>query len=152
MEKFGTLWVCMCCMLAHANGECCTERALKHGDGTYCFEGRNWCDYAYADHEVDYDAPLLHGGDGIEPWSDVDFTEYDVAMGLTSDEHSEGCEVRLTGEWPNNFECDCEHDDFSTSQCEGCGSSLHGERWAFTLFTRADSPTCPFCEADGSHE
>jgi hypothetical protein len=49
-------------------------------------------------------------------------TGQDFAMG---GEHSEECE----GE-----DCDCETDIFSRSQCEGCGSWLHGERHAFTIF------------------
>lgn len=38
-----TIWVCQCCMLIHANGECCTERAPMHSDGSFCFEGAANC-------------------------------------------------------------------------------------------------------------
>jgi hypothetical protein len=31
-------------------------------------------------------------------------------------------------------QCDCETDTFSRSSCEGCGSYLHGERHAMTVF------------------
>lgn len=29
MESYGTIWVCVCCMLSHANGECCADD--QHG-------------------------------------------------------------------------------------------------------------------------
>lgn len=55
-----------------------------------------------------------------------------VAMGMDYEEHAEGCQTRIEREWRG--ECDCETNTFSTSQCEGCGSYLHGERHAMTLF------------------
>lgn len=98
------MWVCRCCMLSHANGECC----------------------------VDDD----HGGDGIEPWADVDFAAgYSVTMGLLSEEHADGCT-----EADREEGCDCEHDTFSKSRCDGCGSFLHGDRFAFTLWRKPDDP------------
>jgi hypothetical protein len=95
---YGTIWVCQCCMLSHANGECCADD--------------------------------LHGGDGIAPWSDVDFDRFAVAMGLLSlRDHDDACEVD-----PDTDEaCGCERREFSTSRCDGCGSSLAGERHAFWL-------------------
>ena len=49
-------------------------------------------------------------------------------MGTMQEEHSCGRED------DSYFgECDCETDTYSTSQCEGCGSYLHGERHAMTL-------------------
>lgn len=94
------MWVCRCCMLSHANGECC----------------------------VDDD----HGGDGIEPWSDVDFTAgYSVTMGLLDEEHQCHDEDRNRAD-----ECDCERREFSRSRCDGCGSHLHGDRYAFALWKK----------------
>lgn len=93
-----TIWVCQCCMLAHANGECCDSEQ--------------------------------HGGDGVEPWAKLDDGEH-VTMGIALSEHGEYCLANEDGE------CDCEHDTYSTSQCGGCGSYLHGERHAFTLWRRA---------------
>lgn len=55
-----------------------------------------------------------------------------VTMGLAWDEHAEDCQNRIEGEWRG--ECDCETNTFSASQCEGCGSYWHGERYAFTLW------------------
>ena len=93
---YGTIWVCQCCLLSDANGECCAEDT--------------------------------HGGDGIEPWTAVDFSRYAVWMGLPRDEHAEECE-------PGD-DCDCEHITFSSSRCDGCGSWLAGDRYAFTLTSK----------------
>jgi hypothetical protein len=87
----GTIWVCACCMLVHANGECADD-----------------CHSA-------------------EPWSQLPTADgWDAAMG--TGEHSEYCtpEDREEG-------CDCDHTSFSWSACDGCGSSLGGDRYAFTL-------------------
>lgn len=102
MENYGTIWVCQCCMLAHANGECCDNER--------------------------------HGGDGNEPLSAIE-APFTVAMGMAYSEHTEGCLRRaLRGDTPSDYECYCETNTYSTSQCEGCGSYLHGERHAMTLF------------------
>lgn len=91
-EETLDIWVCLCCMLMHANGECCSSDE--------------------------------HGGDGIEPWSrDLGGR---VTMGLLRENHAEGCEP--------DSECDCETDTYSTSPCPACGSRLHGERHAFTVW------------------
>lgn len=87
------IWVCVDCMLDHANGECDPYRPE--------------------------DLP--------EPWSAVDQSRFHVAMGGT---HAEGCDRG------DDNDCDCETDKFSTSRCEGCGDSHHGERHLFTLFVR----------------
>lgn len=52
-----------------------------------------------------------------------------VTMGLTEDEHAENCT-------PADREdgCDCESQGFSWQSCEGCGSSLGGDRFALTLW------------------
>jgi hypothetical protein len=101
MENYGTIWVCQCCMLAHANGECCADDQ--------------------------------HGGDGCEPLSAIE-APFTVAMGMAYEEHAEDCETHIQNGAPDNYECDCETNTYSTSQCEGCGSYLHGERHAMTLF------------------
>ncbi|OEJ24275.1 hypothetical protein AS594_07030 [Streptomyces agglomeratus] len=71
--------------------------------------------------------------EGYEPLSAIEAPAH-VAMGMATEEHSEDCQVRTTGEWTDNEECDCDRNTYSTSQCEGCGSYLHGERHAMTLF------------------
>lgn len=76
-----TWWVCQCCMLADANGECC------------------------ADDE--------HGGDSVEPLSCVR-PEDTLANDSSEDDSS--------------------HNPFSSSQCDGCGSWLAGDRYRMTLF------------------
>jgi len=92
----GTIWVCLDCMLVHANGEC----------------GEN------------PDRPPL----GEIPFGCT------LTMGLLAEEHAETCQVRITGSWPENYECDCETNTFSTSSCDGCGSVLAGERHAMALW------------------
>lgn len=110
MKSYGTIWVCVCCMLSHANGECCADDQ--------------------------------HGGDGVEPLSAIE-APFTVAMGMTHEDHADDCEVRVQGGWPDNYECDCETDTFSKTQCEGCGSWLHGERHAMTLFKEEPRPVVP---------
>jgi hypothetical protein len=73
-----------------------------------------------------------HGGDGIEPWSDVN-AQFEITMGLLAEEHHEECQVRITGGWL----VDCERREFSWSSCDGCGSSLAGSRYAFALWPKA---------------
>jgi hypothetical protein len=60
-----------------------------------------------------------------EPLSAIE-EPFSVTMGMAWEFHSDGC--------INDGECDCENDSYSRSQCEGCGSWLHGERHAMTLF------------------
>lgn len=102
VESYGTIWVCVCCMLSHANGECCADDA--------------------------------HGGDSIEPLSAIG-EGFHVTMGMAYDEHADDCLKRTMGSnAPGDYECDCETNTFSTSQCKGCGSWLYGARHAMTLF------------------
>lgn len=105
-ENYGTIWVCQDCMLHHANGECgsCHDRY----------------------------------GHDCTPLSMLSNSEY-VAMGMAYSEHAEDCANYYpvgadTTQASGDVECDCETDTHSTSQCEGCGSYLHGERHAMTLF------------------
>jgi len=105
--SLGTIWVCGNCLHHHANGEC----GSCHDD--------------------------VHGHDK-EPLSAIPEGQH-TAMGMRYSEHSEDCpnhypEGADTTQASGNVECDCETDTFSTSQCEGCGSYLHGERHAMTLF------------------
>ncbi len=96
MSESWTVWVCVDCMLHHANGEC----GGCHDD--------------------------VHGHDE-EPLSLLE--GQDFAMGSMQEEHS-------CGRQDDTYfgECDCETNTYSTSRCEGCGSWLHGERHAFTVF------------------
>lgn len=98
MTKSVTIWVCQCCMLNHANGEC--------GCGAYYGE------------DPDHD-----------PLGLVDNNK--ITSGSVQEEHS-------CGRQDDTYfgECDCETNTFSTSQCEGCGSWLHGERHAMTLWLK----------------
>ena len=66
-----------------------------------------------------------------------------LAMGMGWEEHRETCEVRLTGGWEPDYECDCETDTFARTSCAGCGDWHHGERHAMTVFVeeRAEAGT-----------
>lgn len=63
-----------------------------------------------------------------EPLCLVDNTK--VTMGMTKEQHS--CDTRWS-DWRER-DCDCEVMAFSWSSCEGCGSTLGGERHAMTLW------------------
>ena len=88
------LWVCIDCMLVHANGECT-------------------------------DTP------DRAPWALWENDSSDITMGLLWSEHE--CETPEET-FRNGGECDCETDPFSMSDCDGCGSTLAGERHAFTAW------------------
>lgn len=82
-----------------------------HANGECCAE----------DHDRE---PLSLIGDGAS-----------VTMGLSADEHNENCT-------PKDREveaCECDQLGFSWSSCEGCGSSLGGDRYALTLWNESDS-------------
>jgi hypothetical protein len=59
---------------------------------------------------------------------------YDVVPG---GEHAEDCPNRdsLT----RDVDCDCDDKGFTQSSCEGCGSHLHGDRYAATVFAASDA-------------
>lgn len=99
MSNSITIWVCQCCMLNHANGEC--------GCG------------AYYGKDPDHD-----------PLSLVNDSQ--ITMGMLSSEHP--CTADYEPMQEREHECDCETNTFSTSSCQGCGSWLHGERHAMTLW------------------
>jgi hypothetical protein len=66
--------------------------------------------------------------DEPEPWALWTTNEFDIMSG---GEHSELCapEDREAG-------CDCHHDSWGTSHCEGCGNYMHGDRYTYTVFYR----------------
>jgi hypothetical protein len=66
-------------------------------------------------------------GHDMEPLGLVKDLRY-IAEGMTLETHLESCDERV------GSPCDCEYSSYSTSSCEGCGSTLHGGRHAMTLF------------------
>ena len=62
-----------------------------------------------------------------EPWGLFDDT-YEIGRGLPEAGHVADC----TGDERLNGYCACEHVDFSMSDCDACGSSLGGERHAYS--------------------
>lgn len=76
------------------------------------------------------------GGDGIEPLAKVS-PPYRLTPGVGWEDHESDCLIRKDahrGNVPGDYECECETNTYSTSQCDGCGSFLHGERHAMTLW------------------
>jgi hypothetical protein len=113
LENYGTIWVCENCMRHHANGEC--------GD---CHRDE---------------------GHDQEPLSVVQ-APFTVSLSVSWEEHHDGCLRFILGnlnysyremEWPSlpgDYECDCEVNTYSSNQCEGCATWLHGPRYGMTLF------------------
>lgn len=58
----------------------------------------------------------------------------DVTPGLFAEKHDSRCLTYLLDatDVPGDYECECEHDEYSTVQCDGCGSFLHGKRHKVT--------------------
>jgi len=109
VRDYHTIWVCTDCIMHHANGECGS-----------CHDDENGHD----------EEPLSFIPDNLYP-----------TMGMRYSDHSEDCpnyfpEGADTSQAPGNVECDCETNAYSMSRCHGCGSYLHGERHAMTLFDK----------------
>jgi hypothetical protein len=59
-----------------------------------------------------------------EPWNLWKQDDAEITMGMVREEHTDGCSF--------DDDCGCDQIPFSSSDCEGCGSQLAGERHAFT--------------------
>jgi hypothetical protein len=101
----GVLWVCSCCLLEYANGECCE----MHG---------NLFEAATEGADISTEEPM--------PWS-LGWKPGEVTMGMLRSEHEEGCNP--------DEDCACEYRSFTWSSCDGCGSPLGGDRYAFTYWS-----------------
>lgn len=53
-------------------------------------------------------------------------------LGLHSSEHADDCPNRDYGTGADWAECECDRITYSRRSCDGCGSSLHGARYAYT--------------------
>ena len=79
------------------------------------------------------DCYLTREGDGPteeterEPWGLLDDT-YQVGCGLPEEAHAADC----TEEQWSDGGCECEYVEFSWSGCDACGSSLGGDRYAYS--------------------
>lgn len=106
MSDTYTLWLCQCCMIAAVHGEPC-----------HCIEDAE-------DRGSDREHPegLLGKLEGEH-----------ITMGLLREQHDSDCmnyHTQLNG---SPYECDCETRNFVMfEECGGCGSTLGGERHAFT--------------------
>ncbi len=71
--------------------------------------------------------------DEPETWALWDDDKYELAMGMSREEHNDGCPNSNDDTWGRE-DCDCEELSFTWSSCDGCGSTLGGERYAFTYW------------------
>lgn len=114
-DNYGTIWVCLSCLLHHANGECgdCHSEEGHEEEPLGDVQAPFYVTMGMVegDHEEDCLTYIL--ADLTDRFPDIDWPDL-----------------------PGDYECDCETDTFSTSSCEGCGSYLYGERHAMTLFKR----------------
>lgn len=80
------------------------------------------------------DTPLDH-----EPMSEInnDDSIVEVTSGMGLEDHDCVNAVDVDP-WVGRVECDCEHRDFVTSACQGCGSPLAGDRHALTIWIKED--------------
>jgi hypothetical protein len=83
-------------------------------------------------HAANGECGDCHREEGHEGGEPLSLLSPQACPGMGYEDHSEDCEVHIRGEWPDNYECDCETNTYSTSSCDGCGSSYHGERHAMT--------------------
>lgn len=82
-EDYGTIWVCTCCMLSHANGECCDSDG--HGGDSYEPLSRITDRFTVtmgSEHDEECDYP----------------DDCDCMTNTFSWAHCEGCGSRLGGE------------------------------------------------------
>jgi hypothetical protein len=83
--------------------------------------------------------PWESGSSEPEPLSNVDYgAGEEISLGWLLEWHDDQCPNRIEqrsnpGKYFPRQECDCEDLGFCQSPCQGCGSSLHGERFAMTL-------------------
>jgi hypothetical protein len=125
MEKPGMpIWVCACCMLTHANDECCADHAQDPSE-------RVTVSNRFSGVPME-PTPM--------PWALWDDHERrrDMSMGMLSSEHDPECAFNRS-EGAADCESECETRSFTWESCDGCGSHLGGERYAFTpWFTDPD--------------
>jgi hypothetical protein len=134
-NDLGAVWVCQCCMLAVANGECCDEHGIPEDErceGHYDDDsalnsgvgigGATFCNGKCNPIDPDYPEPLsaLAAGERL-------------SLGLGWEDHNENCHRFLT-EGEDTDECDCEHKPFSTSPCDACGCRMYGDRYGMNLW------------------
>lgn len=81
-------------------------------------------DAGYDDH-LDEDGAAQ---DGNVPWSEWEDCAH-ITSGLLASEH----ECDYPADWERGA-CHCEHDEFAWRRCDGCGSTLGGQRDAFTYW------------------
>lgn len=84
-------------------------------------------------HAANGECGDCHNSDGHEGGEPLSLLSNEACPGMGWEDHNEECVRYQLGGEPNfSYECDCETKTFSTSTCEGCGSTYHGERHVMT--------------------
>lgn len=124
-----TIWVCVNCIMHHANGECgdCHNPDGHEGgeplsllDARFSAMGMSRVEH---DDTCSFKCTCTH---------DDDCEEHPGNDQVTGDSRDSQHHDPSDHVYPDNYECDCETIAFSTSSCDGCGSDFHGERHAMT--------------------
>jgi hypothetical protein len=115
-----TIWVCTNCIMHAANGECgdC-HRDEGHEGG----------------EPLSRLSPEACPGMGREDHDDACAVKCMCTHGDDCEEHGDDSRAHHDPSdhvYPDDYECDCETNTFSMSDCQGCGSEYHGERHAMT--------------------
>jgi hypothetical protein len=89
---------------------------------------------------------LLANGETPEGWTEEETQAWLAKIERRADggdwelggEHDDDCPNvdHETGQWLGNADCWCEHQEFSWSSCDVCGSQLGGSRDAVTWYPR----------------
>jgi hypothetical protein len=117
------LWLCENCTLVHANGEC----GEIHAESCPALLLENF--------DFDSGKPYPDACDcgACEPLSAIP-EGHSVTAGIFQEQHDDSCPNRNCSNSSEWIECDCGKISHSTSQCDGCGTYLHGPREAHTLW------------------
>jgi hypothetical protein len=116
-REHATLWVCVDCYLTH------------HGvrddsnDGTFPV-------HPDARFYTSADTYTIPDREPLSLVSDAD----ELSAGMMWDEHE--CD---RDSWDDGNECECELMTFTWARCDGCGSTLGGERHALTVWYAPDA-------------
>lgn len=96
---------------------------------------------------IDCTMVLVNGdGSGKDPkWDEAEFDrvcqKYEITPGhphnLPQWDSEIGC-AHAGAPCPDDADCDCQDNSFSTRQCDACGTRLHGSRHDFTFVARSD--------------
>jgi hypothetical protein len=98
-------------------GNVCDDCTVTHENSDGSGNSRDWDGARYSRTCAEYDLSLGH--------------PHDLPQWFTDCSHiGERC--------PDDADCDCERTEFSTSECDLCGTNLHGARHHYVFIKRSD--------------